>query len=287
MNRRTERRPPVPAPIVLAFSGGKDSVLALAALRAAGGREVRALLATVNEDDGTLVMHGVPKMLLEQQASSLGVRLLTVPVPRQPANGEYESRMAGALARLASDGIVEVAFGDLYLEDVRAYRDAMLARAGFTGLYPLWGRDTHLLAAEFRDSGYRAIAVCVDGHRLPETFAGRDLDQAFFADLPPTVDPCGENGEFHSFVYDGPGFAYPVRFEMRPVPPGERFHYCRLEPSTGSRCARCGAAFECGMQAGLAECWCAKRPPVAITEGDASCYCPRCLAEAAPAPAAS
>jgi len=275
------------ARIVLAFSGGKDSVLALAALRAAGGRDVRALLSTINEDDGTLVMHGVPRVLLEQQASSLGVPLFTVSVPRQPANAEYESRMAGALARLAAEDVREVAFGDLHLEDVRAYRDAMLARAGFAGVYPLWGRDTRALAAEFRGTGYRAVAVCVDGQRLPHTFAGRELDRSFFEDLPPTADPCGENGEFHSFVYDGPNFAYPIRFSKRTLPPGERFHYCRLEPMPGSRCARCGATFECGMEAGLDACWCAKLPPVALSAPAASCYCPRCLADAAAARPAS
>lgn len=277
----------MPAPIVLAFSGGKDSVLALAALRASGRDDVRALLATVNEDDGTLVMHGIPKLLLEQQASSLGMRLMTVPVPRHPQNAEYESRMSGALARIAAEGVRKVAFGDIHLADVRAHRDAMLARAGFVGAYPLWGHDTRALAAEFRRAGYRATAVCVDGQHLPHTFTGRDLDQSFFDDLPPTVDPCGENGEFHSFVYDGPGFAYPVRFARRPAPPGERFHYCRLEPAPGSRCARCGASFECGMEAGLDACWCARLPPVALTDPTAGCYCPRCLADAASAPHAS
>lgn len=266
-------------PIVLAFSGGKDSVLALAALRAAGAHEVRALLSTVNEDDGTLVMHGVPMTLLEQQAASLGVPLVTIRVPRQPADGVYESRMADALARLAAEGIAEVAFGDLYLEEVRAYRDGMLARAGFAGAYPLWGRDTRALATEFRRSGYRAIAVCVDGQQLPATFAGRDLDQSFFDDLPPTTDPCGENGEFHSFVYDGPGFAFPIRFTRRPMPPGERFHYCALEPAGGSVCARCGALFECGMEAGLGTCWCARLPPIAPSHPASGCFCPRCLAE--------
>jgi len=268
------------APVALAFSGGKDSVLALAALRGAGGRDVRRLLATVNEDDDTLVMHGVPGELLERQAASLGVPLLRVPVPRQPTNHAYESRMAAALARLAGEGIAEVAFGDLFLAEVRAYRDAMLARAGFAGVYPLWGRDTRALAAEFRRAGYRAVAVCVDTEQLPGAFAGRDLDRSFFDDLPAGIDPCGENGEFHSFVYDGPGFACPVRFARRSEPTAGRFRYCRLEPLEATRCARCGAAFECGMATGLDACWCAARPPVAAIDPAAGCYCPRCLAAA-------
>ncbi|MCC6610979.1 MAG: cysteine-rich CWC family protein [Burkholderiales bacterium] len=274
-------------PVVLASSGGKDSVLALAALRAAGTYEVRTLLSTVNEDDGTLVMHGVPLALLEQQASSLGVPLVTVRVPRRPTDGVYESRMADALARFKADDIATAAFGDLHLEDVRAYRDAMLARAGFTGVYPLWGRDTRALAVEFRRSGYRAVTVCVDRQQLPGAFAGRELDQSFFGDLPATADPCGENGEYHSFVYDGPGFAFPIRFARRPLPPGERFHYCALEPARASVCARCGALFDCGMEAGLGACWCAGFPLIAPTDPASGCYCPRCLAEVSREPRGS
>lgn len=269
------------APIALSFSGGKDSVLALAALRGPLGRDVRRLLATVNEDDGTLVMHAVPGELLERQAASLGVPLLQVAVPRQPTNETYESRMAAALARLAVEDIAEVAFGDLFLPDVRAYRDAMLARAGFAGVYPLWGRETRALAEEFRRAGYRAVAVCVDTERLSGTFAGRDLDRSFFDDLPASVDPCGEHGEFHSFVYDGPGFAFPVRFARRTEPVAGRFRRCHLEPLPATRCARCGAPFECGMASGLNACWCTTRPPVRTIDPAVGCFCPRCLAAAA------
>lgn len=266
-------------PVVLASSGGKDSVLALAALRAAPQWDVRGMLVTLTEDDDAVVMHGVPRMLIAQQASSLRLTLHTVTVPRRPTNDVYEERMAAALAELRAEGVHHVAFGDIHLADVREYRERMLARGDFVGVYPLWGGDSRELAAAFQREGYRAVAVCVDGLRLPHAFAGRDLDESFFAELPAEVDRCGENGEFHSFVYDGPGFTYPLRFTRKRLPPAERFHYCSITPAASDRCARCGAPFECGMQAGLAECWCAKLPPVVPPDAAAGCYCPRCLAD--------
>lgn len=266
-------------PVVLASSGGKDSVLALAALRAESQWDVRGMLVTLTDDDSAVVMHGVPGTLMAQQASSLGLTLLAVTVPRDPANDVYEARMAAALARLSSEGVRHVAFGDIFLADVRDYRERMLARDGFVGVYPIWGRDSRELASRFLREGYRAVAVCVDGHRLPSEFAGRDLDESFFADLPDDVDACGENGEYHSFVYDGPDFSYPLRFTRECGPLAERFHYCTIAPIASDRCARCGASFECGMQAGLAECWCAKLPPITPRDAAAGCYCPRCLSE--------
>ena len=266
-------------PVVLASSGGKDSVLALAALRADPRWDVRGLLVTLSEDDDAVVMHGVPRTLIAQQAASLGLRLQVVTVPRAPSNTLYESRMAAALDRLASEGIRQVAFGDIFLAEVRAYRELMLARAGFRGVFPIWGRTSRELVHSFRREGYRAVAVCVDGNRLAPGFAGRDLDDSFFADLPADVDPCGENGEFHSFVYDGPGFRYAVRFTRAQGAPAERFHTCSIAPLASDRCARCGAPFECGMQAGLKECWCAQLPPIAPPDAAAGCYCPRCLIE--------
>ena len=161
--------------------------------------------------------------------------------------------MAAALARLRAEGVRHVAFGDISLSSVREYRERMLARGGFAGVFPLWGRDSRELAGAFWRTGFRAVAVCVDTHRVPREFAGRDLDESFFADLPADVDACGENGEFHSFVYDGPGFAYPVRFTRKRRPRAERYQYCTVAPERSERCARCGAPFECGMQAGLAE----------------------------------
>jgi len=270
-----------PTPVVLASSGGKDSMLALAALRADPQWDVRGLLVTLSEDDDAVVMHGVPRELVAQQASSLGVALHPVSVPANPTNAMYEARMAAALDRLAAQSIRHVAFGDIFLAEVRHYREMMLARAGFRGVFPLWGRDSRALAGAFRRDGYRAVAVCVDGDCLGPGFAGRDLDDSFFADLPAAVDPCGENGEFHSFVYDGPGFRYAVRFTRARGKPAARFHFCAIAPLAMDRCARCGAAFECGMRAGHEECWCARLPPIAPPDAAAGCYCPRCLAEVA------
>jgi uncharacterized protein (TIGR00290 family) len=274
----------VRTPVVLASSGGKDSVLALAMLRAMPEWDVRGILVTVTDEDDAVVMHEVPRVLVAQQASSLGLDLHAVSVPRNPTNDVYEARMASALARLRSKGVRHIAFGDIFLAEVRDYRERMLARGDFKGVYPLWGRDSRDLARTFMHDGYRAVAVCVDGHHVSRDFAGRELDERFFHELPAEVDACGENGEFHSFVYDGPSFRYPVRFTKRIPPPAERFQYCTLVPAVFDRCARCGAPFECGMQAGRVECWCAQLPPIAPPDAAAGCYCPRCLAEVSGAP---
>ena len=264
-------------PVVLSFSGGKDSVLALARLRASGQWNVRALLAAFIEGEGSLAMHEVPERLVALQASSLGVPLVALRVPRTPSNAVYEERLAAALAPLRAQGVRHVAFGDLFLEDIRTYRDALMARLGFEPVYPLWVTDTRELAQAFVRDGYRGVTVCVDATRLGPEWSSREMDAAFFTALPAAVDPCGEHGEFHSFVYDGPGFAYPIRFERGA--PGRRggFHYAALAPLSGDACARCGATFECGMKAGVERCWCVDLPPVRIDTGLAGCLCPRCL----------
>lgn len=270
-------------PVVLSFSGGKDSVLALAALRASGTWEVRALVATVVEDDGMVAMHAVPERLVALQAASLGLPLVRVPVPRTPSNALYEARLADALAPLRAREIRHVAFGDLFLADIKAYRDGLMARLGFEAVYPLWGADTRELAQSFVRAGYRGVTACVEAGKLGAEWAGRELDASFFAALPAGVDPCGEHGEFHSFVFDGPGFAYPVRFERRAGGTRGGFHYASLAPVSGDACARCGATFECGMTAGAARCWCADVPRVPIDPTLAGCLCPRCLRELAEA----
>jgi uncharacterized protein (TIGR00290 family) len=271
----------VKTPVVLSFSGGKDSALALAALRASGAWDVRALVAAFVEDDRTLAMHEVPERLVALQASSLGLPLVRVDLPRNPPNAVYEERVAAALAPLRTEGIRHVAFGDLFLVDLKSYRDALMARLGFEPIYPLWRRDTRALASEFVREGYRGVTVCIDAAKLGPEWAGRELDTVFFDALPPTVDPCGENGEFHTFVYDGPGFAYPIRFRRDAATTRGAFHYAPLAPVSGQACARCGAMFECGMKAGVERCWCADSPPIAIDPALAGCLCPRCLRAAA------
>lgn len=272
-------------PVVLSFSGGKDSVLALARLRASGRWDVRGLLATFVAGERTLAMHEVPERLVALQASSLAVPLFAIAVPRSPSNAAYEHALATALAPLHEQGVRHVAFGDLFLADIKAYRDALLPRLGFAPVYPLWGTETRALAAEFVRDGYRGVTVCVDGSKLGAEWAGRELDAPFFAALPAGIDPCGENGEFHSFVHDGPGFAYPVRFERGDVQTRGGFHFATLAPISGERCARCGATFECGMKAGVEHCWCADLPAVTIDAALAGCLCPRCLRAAAGKPA--
>ena len=205
--------------------------MALAALRRRAGLEVAGLLTTVNRDADRVSMHGVRRELLAAQAAALGLSLVEVPIPARCTNEEYERQMAAALARLRSAGVVAVAFGDLCLEDVRAYRERQMARAAMDALFPLWGRDTAASARAAIAAGVRAVLVCVDGRRLGPEWLGRPYDQRLLAELPAGVDPCGENGEFHTFVYDGPGFRAPVRFR-----PGERvlrdgFWYLDLVPA--------------------------------------------------------
>jgi len=264
-------------PIVLSFSGGKDSVLAAARLRA-GGWEISALLAAFVADERSLVMHGVPETLIASQAASLGLPLAPLLLPRDPPNAIYEECLAEALAPYRAAGVRHVAFGDLFLTDIRAYRDALMARLGFESVYPLWNENTRALADAFVREGYCGVTVCVDASRLSPEWVGRDLDASFFASLPPDIDPCGENGEFHSFVYGGPGFFYPVRFDRSAPRSAGRFHYCDLRArSANNTCPRCGTFFECGVKTGVDPCWCATLPPITPSTLTDRCLCPRCL----------
>jgi uncharacterized protein (TIGR00290 family) len=193
----------------LAWSGGKDSALALWELRRSGEAPA-ALMTTVTDDYGRISMHGVRRALLRRQAAATGLPLVEVGIPAGCTNDVYEARMAIAFASAELAPVEEVAFGDLFLEDIRAYRESRLAAAGRRARFPLWGRDTAALARRFLVAGFRAIVVCVDPRALDASFAGRDYDDAMLADLPAGVDPCGENGEFHTFVTGGPVFASPI-----------------------------------------------------------------------------
>lgn len=204
--------PPTPQPILLAWSGGKDSALALAALQSSPNHEVVALLTTFSEETNQTQMHHVPAALIQAQADALGLPLHSVEVPLDPVNTIYESRMQAALEHFQNQGVNGCAFGDLFLEDIRAYRERNLAQIGMQALFPLWELDTPTLARRFIAEGFKAIVVCVDIRHLPASLAGHPYDEAFLDALPPGVDPCGEHGEFHSFVYDGPNFRQPVAF---------------------------------------------------------------------------
>ena len=216
---------------ILSWSGGKDSTMALHETLRGGEYDVAALLTTVTREYDRISIHGVRSELLARQAAALGIPLQKVYIPKRCSNEEYESAMRGALASFAEAGIHTVISGDIYLEDVRAYRERLLEGVGMRGAFPLWGRDTQELAHGFLTSGYRALTSCVDSHSLDATFAGRCFDERFLADLPEGADPCGENGEFHTFVFDGPALA-----ERVPCVAGEvtlrdgRFYYCDLLP---------------------------------------------------------
>lgn len=196
---------------LLAWSSGKDSAWALHAMRRAGDVEVVALLTTFNQAFDRVAMHAVRRTLVEAQAEAAGLPLIDVPLPWPCTNDDYEAAMAGALATAkARHGITHVAFGDLFLEDIRAYREERMRGTGLTPLFPLWGQPTGALAREMVDGGLKARITCVDPHALAPAFAGREFDRSLLDDLPRGVDPCGENGEFHSFAYDGPMFSEPV-----------------------------------------------------------------------------
>src|SRR5271154_1514631 len=197
----------------LAWSSGKDSAWALHTVRLAGGFEVVALLTTVNRTHGRVAMHAVRESLLEMQAAAAGLPLVTVPIPSPCSNEVYESAMSEAMARASVEGIRHVIFGDLFLQDIRAYREKQLARCGMTPVFPLWGIETRSLAEEMLAGGLSAYLTCVDPRQLERRFAGRCFDAQLLADLPRGVDPCGENGEFHTFVYAGPMFRAPIAIE--------------------------------------------------------------------------
>ena len=217
--------------ILFCWSGGKDSALALYETQRAGRVAVAALLTTMADDVDRVCMHGVRRELLERQARALELPLDLVYVPKSPTNTVYEARLEASLKAHQARGVARVAFGDIFLEDLKAYRDRNLARVGMSGLYPLWKRDTRELMAEFIRLGFQAVVACVDTRALPESFVGRTIDDSFLRDLPPTVDACGENGEFHSFVFDGPNFLRPVEFSLGDRHRADGFCYQDLIPA--------------------------------------------------------
>jgi uncharacterized protein (TIGR00290 family) len=217
--------------LALSWSGGKDSALALRALRAEGGEEPVALLTTVTEDYGRVSMHGVRRELVAAQATAAGVPLVEVGIPASCSNAVYEERMAAALAAPPLAGVGTMAFADLFLADIRVYREEKLGAAGWSASFPLWGRDTRALAHEFIDAGFEAVLVCVDPAQLDPSFVGRAFDSSLLADLPAGVDPCGENGEFHTFVHAGPIFERPVPIELGETVMRDGFAFQDLVPA--------------------------------------------------------
>jgi uncharacterized protein (TIGR00290 family) len=215
-------------PILFCWSGGKDSAMALHTLLQQGDVQIAALLTTVTEGYDRISMHGVRRELLHQQAQSIGLPLHEVLIPPQCVNPTYEARMEEALRIYLNQGVSKVAFGDIFLEDLRAYREKNLSRLDMTAIFPIWKRDTRELIRSFHANKFRAVAVCIDSKILAPSFAGRELDASFFRDLPREADPCGENGEFHTFVFDGPILKSPIQVRTGEVVNRDGFVFCDL-----------------------------------------------------------
>ncbi|MDN3671030.1 diphthine--ammonia ligase [Echinicola jeungdonensis] len=234
------------------WSGGKDSALALYKVLNEGQFEIHTLMTTVNSHFNRISMHGVRKELLQAQGKSIGLPIKEILLPEMPSMSEYDQTMKNTLSGLKKEGITHSIFGDIFLEDLKQYREDRLAEVGIKGHFPLWKKDTKELIHEFIDLGFKTIVICTKAELLPSEFAGRIIDKEFLKDLPKDVDPCGENGEFHTFVYDGPIFKEPVSFSLGEkvfksynapkdkndscLPADEKpkpqagFHYCDLIP---------------------------------------------------------
>lgn len=215
----------------MSWSSGKDSAFALQLARAERLAEIRALLVTVNAEADRVAMHAVRRSLLEAQAERLGLPLHVVEIPSPCPNEVYEARMAAAMQAARADDVERVVFGDLFLRDVRAYREDKLEGSGIAPLFPLWDRPTDVLARDMLAAGVRAIVTCVDPAALPSEFAGRAFDETMLAELPEHVDPCGENGEFHTFVWDAPGFSSPIDVVVGETVARDGFVLCDVLPA--------------------------------------------------------
>jgi len=217
--------------VILSWGGGKDSALALYEIQKNDNYEILGLLTTLTEDYDRISIHGVRRILLERQADSLGFPLEKVFISKNASMEEYESRIREVLEKYLVAGVSSIVFGDIFLEDVRKYREDNLSKTGMKGIFPNWKRDTYELAHTFIDLGFKALITCVDSNVLDKKFVGRIFDEQFLKELPSNVDPCGENGEFHSFVYDGPIFQEKILCTKGKVVLREnRFYYCDLIP---------------------------------------------------------
>ena len=215
--------------VVVAWSGGKDSALALYEVLNSGSYEVLELLTTVAKNQDRISIHGVRRILLEQQVQALRLPLEELFIINGASNAEYEAKLLKALKRHRDNGVSSVVFGDLFLEDIKKYRETILVKAGLKGVFPLWKKDTKQLARKFIKLGFKAVITSVDSKVLGKDFAGREYNEKFLSDLPVNVDPCGENGEFHTFVYNGPIFREKVDFKKGELKLRDnRFYTCDL-----------------------------------------------------------
>jgi uncharacterized protein (TIGR00290 family) len=229
-------------PVILSWSGGKDSAMVAYHLLASQKYEIAALLTTVTEEYDRISMHGVRCELLERQAESLAIPLHKVMIPKECPNEIYEKRMNDAFTHFKARGLTKIAYGDLFLEDIRQYRDERLAQAGMTGVYPIWLRDTDELVRTFIGLGFKAKLACVDTQAIDASFAGREIDASLLQDLPRSADPCGEHGEYHSFVYAGPILKKPIDCKAgETTMRASRFNYCDIVSTEahGELCRSC------------------------------------------------
>jgi uncharacterized protein (TIGR00290 family) len=218
--------------VIVAWSGGKDSALALYEILSSGGYEVLKLLTTVTKDYDRISIHGVRRILLEQQAKALGIPLEITFISKGASDKEYENELLKTLKRNLDSGVSSVVFGDIFLEDVKSYRERILTKVGMNGIFPLWKKDTQKLARDFINLDFKAIITSIDSKVLGKDFVGKEYTEQFLSGLPENVDPCGENGEFHSFVYNGPIFHERVFFKKgERVLSENRFYYCDLLPT--------------------------------------------------------
>lgn len=217
--------------VLLAWSGGKDCAITLYEIQQRPEYQVASLLTTLTADYDRVSMHGVRRTLLQRQAESLSLPLHEVFSSKEATNEEYVSKMQAALIDFQKVGVSSVVFGDIHLADVRKYREDNLSKVGMKAIFPIWGRDTAELTRSFIDLGFKAIVTCVDSKVLDKTFAGRIIDKSFLAQLPANVDPCGENGEFHSFVFDGPIFNGRIQYILGQIVLRDSFWFCDLIPA--------------------------------------------------------
>jgi uncharacterized protein (TIGR00290 family) len=215
--------------IVVSWSGGKDSTLALYKILNDDRYVIDSLLTTVTEGYNRISVHGVREKLLEEQAESLGIPLRKMYIPQTSSHAIYKERMDEQLKQIKADGIDTVMFGDIFLEDVRAYREELIEKQEMKAIFPLWGRSTDQLIKEFISLGFKTVTTCIDTERVTDKFLGRQMDDAFIKELPENVDPCGENGEFHTFTYAGPIFKNTIEFTVGEIVDQGRFHFCELQ----------------------------------------------------------
>ncbi len=218
--------------VVFCWSGGKDSAFALYEIQRSRKYEIVSLLTTITDGYDRVSMHGVPRTLVEQQAHSLGLPIREVFISTASSNEEYESKMRGILTKFKQEGVSSIVFGDIFLEEVRKYREDNLSKLDMKGIFPIWGRDTAELTRSFITLGFQAIITCIDAKVLNRRFVGRVLDERFLFELPSNADPCGENGEFHSFVFDGPIFKERIAYTLGESVLRDSFYFCDLLPTS-------------------------------------------------------